>query len=832
MPARMSLAAALVAGLLAAAAPAVAASPADDAARHLAAEIEQRADKTSFADLERFGEQANRTPGRESLRRLEHVSTILLNQSEFARFEHWNGLLAARARALGDHRYQVMAEVNELMSRFANGDTSVRPQLEQIADTEPDLVARAHATSYVAQLLAEDGEIGAALKRLFAAKDLVPAYDPDADVAKSEVWGTIGIALMQLDDLEGAARAFAKSDFDLADRAYPRPDFDDVYNMAHLAVLLGDAGLARDLAAIHHRLALRSDLPHLDAWDDNLCGMVADSFGAPREVMSCLGGLDQNLTGAEFLAPQILTVRAVAEARLGELKAARADLKRLQTLQGSHQFPDAVFEREPKVAAEILAAEGQDGAAFVMMSDYTRSHGENDARRFTAGVRQLTAELEHQLESARQQADLERNVVQNQRWLGLLAVAFLIAAAAVVVWQRRVARRLRLAQEKAELASRSKSEFLANMSHEIRTPLNGVVGVADMLAAADLPPREHGMAEIIRASGQSLERLLSDVLDLARVEAGQLTIETAPFQAADLVRSVAALSRLRADEKGLSLNAEIAPELEGWFLGDAVRVRQILTNLVSNAVKFTERGGVTIRAESPKPGQLCFAVADTGVGFDAAEKERLFGRFQQADGSITRRFGGSGLGLAISRQLAVLMGGGLDCDSTPSAGSCFWFEAPFAEAEPPAAEVIRGAETRPGESQAAVRVLVADDHATNQTVVRMMLEQFGIEAVAVGDGAQAVEAMRHQRFDAVLMDMQMPVMGGLEATRTIRAEEAGRGAPRTPILMLSANALPEHREAGRRAGADGHVSKPVTAAGLMTALNAALAPDTAAQQVA
>ncbi len=248
MWARASLAAAVVAGLLTFA-PAVVAGPADDAARQLAGDIEQRADKTSFADLERFGEQASRSRGRELLRRLEHVSTILLNQSEFARFEHWNGLLGARARALGDHRYQVMSETNELMSRFANGDTSVRSQLERIADTEPDLVARAHATSYAAQLLAEDGEIGAALKRLFAAKDLVPSDDADADVAKSEVWGTIGIALMQLDDLEGAARAFAKSDFELADRNYPRPDFDDVYNMAHLAVQLGDASLARDLAA-------------------------------------------------------------------------------------------------------------------------------------------------------------------------------------------------------------------------------------------------------------------------------------------------------------------------------------------------------------------------------------------------------------------------------------------------------------------------------------------------------------------------------------------------------------------------------------------------------
>jgi signal transduction histidine kinase/ActR/RegA family two-component response regulator len=830
MPARMSLAAAAVAILLTIA-PAALAGGADDAARQLAAAIEQRADKTSFADLERFGEQAARTPGRESLRRLEHVSTIMLNQSEFARFERWNSLLAAKARDLGDRRYQVMANINELMARYSGGDTSVRPQLEHIADAEPDLVARAHATSYVAQLRVEDGEIGAALKQLFATKDLIPADDVDASTAESEVWETIGIALMQLDDLEGAARAFAKADFELANRDYPRPDFDDVYNMAHLAVQLGDAGLARDLAATHHRLALRSDLPHLDAWDKNLCAMVADSFGPPREVIACLNGLDQKLTGAEFLAPQLLTVRALAAARLGDVKDARADLERLHVAQASHQYPDAAFERMPRVEAELLAAEGQYRPAFAVMSDYSRLHSQTDARRFTAGVHQLTAQLEQQLETVRRQADLERSVVQTQRWIGLLAALFLVGAGAVVVWQRRVARRLRQAQEKAEQASRSKTEFLANMSHEIRTPLNGVVGVADMLAAADLPPREHGMAEIIRASGQSLERLLSDVLDLARVEAGQLTIETAPFQAGDLVRSVAALSRLRADEKGLSLTSQIDPALEGWFLGDAVRVRQILTNLVSNAVKFTERGGVTITAAAPAPGLLHFGVADTGVGFDAAEKERLFGRFQQADGSITRRFGGSGLGLAISRQLAALMEGRLDCDSTPGGGSRFWFEAQFASTNAPA-ETLREAQAAAPEAR-ATRVLVADDHATNQTVVRMMLEQFGIEAVVVDDGAQAVEAMRTERFDAVLMDMQMPVMGGLEATRLIRAHEAATGALRTPILMLSANALAEHRDAGRKAGADGHVSKPVTVAGLMTALNGVLASESAAaQQVA
>ena len=249
-------------------------------------------------------------------------------------------------------------------------------------------------------------------------------------------------------------------------------------------------------------------------------------------------------------------------------------------------------------------------------------------------------------------------------------------------------------------------------------------------------------------------------------------------------------------------------------------MRQILTNLTSNAVKFTERGSVTLRGEMPTPGTLRFSVVDTGVGFTPEVKARLFARFQQADGSITRRFGGSGLGLAISRQLATLMNGQVDCESDAGVGSRFWFEAPFADAPSPAME---------GEMDDAVvaqdrmiRVLVADDHATNQTVVRMMLEQFGIETTVVDDGAKAVEALRRGPFDAVLMDMQMPVMDGLEATRLIRRLEASTGRARTPILMLSANALAEHREAGLRAGADAHVAKPITVAGLMGALNAAL----------
>jgi len=814
-----AIAVALFVGLIPSLAPA---GPADSSARRLAAEIEHRAAATSFADLDRFAGAASRAGGREALRRLHYAATIYLDQSEFDQFDRWNGFLAAKAAKAGDRRYAEIARIDALKSRYDRGDTTVAPEIEHAAASEPDWYARVHAMSVEALILDSEREAGKALELLFQAEDQIKSNDRDAPAAESEVWSASGVALIQLDDLEGSAAAFQKADFEWANKAYPSPDFDDVYNMAYLANQLGYADLARDLAAAHHRLVLRSDLPHLDAWDKYLCGMVAESFNPPSAVMGCLGGLDAKLTGAEFLAPRLLAMRGVAEARLGRVTDAQGDLERMHKLQNSKQFAVAAFSREPELRAELLAARGQTGPAFALLRDISRERAEQQAERSSTGVSQLTAELERQLQAVRHQADLQDKVVRSQRWIGLLAALLVMGFIAALIWQRRVAARLKLAQQKAEAASLSKTEFLANMSHEIRTPLNGVVAVADMLATAGLPERERKMAEIIRSSGQSLERLLSDVLDLARVEAGQLTIEAAPFHAADLVRAVAALCRLRADEKGLALNAEIDPALERWFVGDMVRVRQILTNFTSNAVKFTAKGAVTIRGEMLTPGSLRFSVIDSGVGFGPEVKTRLFARFQQADGSITRRFGGSGLGLAISRQLASLMDGVVDCESAPGHGSRFWFEAPFAETSAPDESVDAECAAAPGAR--AVRVLVADDHATNQLVVKMMLDQFGFESVVVDDGLKAVEALRAGAFDAVLMDMQMPVMDGLEATRLIRQDEAASGKPRTPILMLSANALPEHRLAGELAGADGHVAKPITVSGLMGALNAVLEP--------
>jgi signal transduction histidine kinase/ActR/RegA family two-component response regulator len=406
-------------------------------------------------------------------------------------------------------------------------------------------------------------------------------------------------------------------------------------------------------------------------------------------------------------------------------------------------------------------------------------------------------------------------------------------------------RRARRAALDLIASNRAQSEFLANMSHEIRTPLNGVVAVAGALERTDLTERQAELVKIIRSSGETLERLLSDVLDLSKIETGAVAIESEPFHLGEVVRGVAALCGSRAEEKGVALLVEVSPAAERLVVGDVVRVKQILTNLASNAVKFTHAGRVLLRATPGRAeGSWRLEVEDTGVGFDPADKAKIFGRFQQADGSVTRRYGGSGLGLSISRQLVELMGGTLDCDSRPGAGSIFTVDLPLPAAEAPpvntprpaafAADRLEAAPPRPAPPAAVaepqetfaerrLRVLLADDHPTNRTVVEVLLSDIDLDLVSVENGLQACEAFEAGRFDVVLMDMQMPVMDGLNAVRRLRTYERRTRATPALVVMLTANAMREHQDLSIAAGADLHLAKPIEAAKLFAALEAGVA---------
>ncbi len=381
----------------------------------------------------------------------------------------------------------------------------------------------------------------------------------------------------------------------------------------------------------------------------------------------------------------------------------------------------------------------------------------------------------------------------------------------------------RVAARTAELqrANKAKSTFLANMSHELRTPLNGVIALTDQLAETDDRDRRRELAGLVSSSGRLLEQVLGDILDVSKIEAGQFRLSPAPFDLIETVSGMADLHRAAAEAKGLALTWTVAPEARGGWAGDSGRIAQILSNLLGNAVKFTERGEVALDVDLDGEDRLRFVVRDTGVGFDAEARARLFRRFEQADDSITRRFGGTGLGLSICAALAQMMGGEIDAVAEPGEGAAFTVVLPLLRAEPAATERAdpdQGAEA----SLAGLRVLVAEDHPTNQKVIQIILEPFGVDLTLVGNGEEALAAAEQRRFDAVLMDMQMPVMDGLTATRRLRAREADLGRSPALIVMVTANAMDEHVEAAIAAGADLHIAKPLRPAQLVEAL--AMAP--------
>jgi len=370
------------------------------------------------------------------------------------------------------------------------------------------------------------------------------------------------------------------------------------------------------------------------------------------------------------------------------------------------------------------------------------------------------------------------------------------------------AQALEAALHRAEDASHAKTEFLANLSHEIRTPLNGVLGVADVLARTSMDVAQQDMVRTIAASAETLNQVLSDLLDFSELESGRLEIVKEAFDVEAMIADCLAVYEDAANARGLRLVAEVAADACRRVMGDPNRLRQILGNLISNALKFTEQGRIAVRVDLDEEGRCRFVVSDTGKGFDPADADHLFARFEQADGSLTRQHGGLGLGLAICRQLAERMGGIISATAEPGVGATFTLVLPFepavADSEP------QGARASESETN-ALRVLVTDDNATNRMVAELIMASIGAEVICAENGQEAIDAFDRSPFDVVLMDLQMPVMDGLTATRTIREREAERGLPRTPVVVVSANIMPEQKAASAAAGADEHLGKPVRA---------------------
>jgi two-component system, sensor histidine kinase and response regulator len=395
-----------------------------------------------------------------------------------------------------------------------------------------------------------------------------------------------------------------------------------------------------------------------------------------------------------------------------------------------------------------------------------------------------------------------------------------------VTQRNRIASELSSARDEAVEASNLKSAFLANMSHEIRTPMNGVIGMAELLLDTELNGEQRSYTEQVARSGEQMLTLINDILDVSKIEAGQLELDVADFDLHETIEQACTVAGLKAESVGIKLDVEIEPGTPRAVRGDARRLRQVVLNLVANAVKFTAAGGVSVRVRAEEPlgeadGQtrVRIAVSDTGIGIDPQILDHMFEPFTQADASTTRTYGGTGLGLAIVRELVELMGGTIDCRSEPGVGSTFFFSIPLAlvgaDVVPPA-HVERRA-VNPNASWASTpRLLVVEDSPVNQLVAVRTLERLGCECDVACDGSEALEALSQRSYDAVMMDCQMPVMDGYEATAELRRRE---GAERhTPVIAMTAHAMKGDADRCLAAGMDDYIAKPMRRELLVEAL--------------
>jgi signal transduction histidine kinase/DNA-binding response OmpR family regulator len=397
--------------------------------------------------------------------------------------------------------------------------------------------------------------------------------------------------------------------------------------------------------------------------------------------------------------------------------------------------------------------------------------------------------------------------------------------AAAAASQQDAERQLRVI---AESSARAKSDFLANMSHEVRTPMNGVLGLTELLLDTPLDPEQRDYAETILKSGQALLAISNDILDLSKIDAGKLDLELIAYDPVQTLEDVIELFAVRASAKSLVLETDVAPDVPRDLIGDPGRLRQVLSNLLSNSLKFTVAGWVRIELRVVEKLEddvvLAFAVSDSGIGMTPAQQERLFRPYSQAEASTSRRFGGTGLGLTICLRLVELMGGTFDVKSEPGAGSAFTFTTRFALAEPGAGRA--GKSTRvPLERRFGGRVLLVEDNVVNRKVMSATLKGLGLEVVDAENGSLALDTLMHERIDLILMDMNMPVMDGIEATKRIRAAEAsGELHGRMPIIAMTANVLKEAVDACREAGMDDFVPKPFQRSQIIDALARWLKP--------
>lgn len=757
----------------------------------------------SIETLEDFGRNALKRRGEDRLTRLHLVASEFEMFEDVARFQKWNAQLRAIAEKEGNQRFVNLADANTATLRVYSSPTGdTRPLKTVLIETQDPLV-RSIVINRIAFFDVNGSNTVGALKKLGQARALIPENDPAADIAMREYWDQMASTLLGFNDIEGATAAAARVYFSYTPADFHSPNTVVLSNLIGVARRVGDEALARRTYQALHRLAIdEGDGSRIAAVAVD-CASLENTFNRPNEALKCLEGVDFGLLASKIEQVKAMSLRAISRARLGQNDLAKADYDELKRWQASGEYNPVSFANLPLIESAILANEGRALESQALAMDYWSNAQRRLAGDFRRSIHELTKTLQSDLDELRRGAEMQKKVIQLQWILAGLAL-FLFVAAGFAVYS------LRRMNQKLVQASAAKSAFLANISHEIRTPLNGILGLAQAISADQLAPEQAERMEVLKRSGMGLLAILNDLLDLAKIEAGRMTIEAAPFSPEEVLTASRNAIWATAEAKGLTVETVIDPSARGIYQGDGTRLRQIVDNLVSNAVKFTQTGSVRVSL-SRSVNQLVLTVKDTGIGMTPEAASRIFSRFEQADSSTTRRFGGTGLGLSICAELVKAMKGEITVSSAVGKGSTFVVTLPLERLSDGHIEPLPKPEGQVLFNGPPLRVLAAEDHPVNQLVLKTLLAQLGINITLVGDGAQVLQRYQDGDWDIVLMDVQMPVMDGVAATQAIRAFERDQNRKPTPVLALTANNMAHQIEEYRKAGFSGHVPKPIDA---------------------
>jgi len=794
-------------------------------------------------DIERAGRRALRERGPSRLYGLWRVLYAYKSNQIEGRFDAWAAQARETAKRDRDPALAALVDVETLAYRHethgyrAFTDADWRRFMDR---SGPDIRTMA-GIERVRHL----GQVGRWAEAARLAADLTTDLEKRGRIAQpllAELHQVHSYTLSDIGDKEGALDHMAQAArLDERDAFYVRK-IERIYDIAYTAAELGELDAAERFAALHHRMTTLDGDRDLLTWDRFLCARVAAHREAPARVLACLAPAAGDLLNPDRrLRVLMLGQRALALAQLGQGVPARADLERLKAV------PEALAPRDPHAEALIEAyidqAEGRGAEAFRKLDAWRKTDTAEADRAHARSVAEMSSALDSELRAKRDESRRLTEEVRLSRSLArasvVIAVLLGVLVAGGVAWavhQRRASRRFKGAQERAEAASQAKSSFLAVMSHELRTPLNGMLGLAQALRSGELTGEQREQVDLIMDSGDTLLVLLNDILDLSKIEAGKL--EIAPT-VGDIVQTCARLVggyQPTAREKGVALTFKLEGVAPAPLMFDGVRVRQCLTNLVSNALKFTTHGKVEValacypEADGPQGDprgsgrvRVRLRVSDTGIGMNPATVAKLFRPFTQADASTTRNFGGTGLGLNITRRLVEMMRGEITVESEEGLGSIFTIEMMVDAAE---ASEIPVWEDEAGEDEGGFvalqgrRVLVVDDHPVNRRVIRLFLEPFACELVEAENGQRALDVLADQPVDIVLMDVNMPVMDGLEATRRLRQDPR---FARLPVIALTADVMSAQIKTCLDAGCDAHVAKPIDLRNLLSAMDRCLA---------